>query len=89
MARFSKGTLDHDRDGKMGGSMKESDMTTPKKPAAKKASAHTAKTGMEPGADTAAAKKAAKDQFAEADAKANPDEQAFADLQVQRSVRGW
>lgn len=39
--RFSKGTTDHDGDGKMGGSLKETDMTkqpakaTAKKPAAK------------------------------------------------------
>jgi hypothetical protein len=91
MARFLKGTTDHDRDGKMGGSMKENDMTTTKKPVAKKASAHTPQTGMEPGPDAKAAKKAAKEQFAEADAKIalDPEAQALADLQVQRSVRGW
>lgn len=37
MARFSKGTTDHDGDGKMGGSLKETDMAkeTTKKTAAK------------------------------------------------------
>ena len=87
MPRFLKGTLDHDNDGKMGGSRKETDVSKAptKKP---KSSAHTAKTGMEPGADAETAKKAAKAQFAEADAKAQPD-QAHEDLQVQRSVRGW
>lgn len=90
MPRFLKGTTDHDGDGNMGGSNpKESDMATPKKPARKKASAHTPQTGMEPGPDAEAAKKAAKDQFSAADAKGVPDEQALADLQVQRSVRGW
>lgn len=58
-------------------------------PRRNKASAHTPQTGMEPGPDTEAAEKAAKDQFAEADAKGAPDAQAFEDLQVQRSVRGW
>jgi hypothetical protein len=90
VSRFRKGTLDHDGNGKPGGSMKETDMATTKKPAPrKKASAHTPQTGMEPGPDLKVAEKAAKDQFAEADAKAAPDEQALADLQVQRSVRGW
>ena len=37
MTRFSKGTLDHDSDGKMGGSRKASDMTK-KKYSSKKAS---------------------------------------------------
>jgi hypothetical protein len=59
----------------------------------KKSSAHTPQTGMEPGPDPKAAEQAVEDQFAEADAKADPslttDEQALADLQVQRSVRGW
>jgi hypothetical protein len=36
MTRFLKGTTDHDSDGKMGGSLKETDMAkTPKKAAAK------------------------------------------------------
>lgn len=56
---------------------------------AEEGSAHTSQTGMEPGPDTAAAAKAAKDQFAEADARGDPEAQAFEDLQVQRSVRGW
>lgn len=37
MSRFRKGTLDHDGDGKAGGSMKENDMVKPKKKAAPKA----------------------------------------------------
>lgn len=93
MARFRKGTTDHDGIGGMGGSMK-GDTTMAKKksaakPAAKKASAHTAQTGMEPGTEPEVAKKAVADKFAEADAKADPDEQKLADLQVMRSVRGW
>jgi hypothetical protein len=40
MTRFRKGTLDHDGNGKIGGSMKEADMTEPKK-TAKKAEAET------------------------------------------------
>jgi hypothetical protein len=35
MPRFKKGTTDHDGDGKMGGSMKETDMASTKKPASK------------------------------------------------------
>ena len=35
MSRFLKGTTDHDSDGKMGGSLKETDMATKKKTAAK------------------------------------------------------
>lgn len=35
MSRFRKGTLDHDGDGKTGGSMKESDVTKAKKTRAK------------------------------------------------------
>jgi len=89
--RFRKGTTDHDSDGKMGGSLKETDMATAKKTVRKKASAHTPQTGMEPGPDAEAAEKAVRDQFDKADAKANPGlgEQELADLQVQRSVRGW
>lgn len=53
MARFRKGTTDHDGDGRMGGSMKENDMPTkskaakaapkPKKTAAKEPAAHKAR----------------------------------------------
>jgi len=59
------------------------------KPAAKKAadtSAHTPQTGMEPGPDADAAKQATEAQFAEADAKAEPDIEA---LQVGLQVRGY
>jgi hypothetical protein len=35
MSRFLKGTTDHDSDGKMGGSLKETDMANTKKAAAK------------------------------------------------------
>jgi type II secretory pathway component HofQ len=42
MPRFLKGTTDHDSDGKMGGSLKETKMATTKKAAAKKPAAKPA-----------------------------------------------
>jgi hypothetical protein len=72
MTRFSKGTLDHDGDGRRGGSRK-GDNAMAKKPAKKV-------QRMTPADETAEAKKtlpakqeAAKDQFAEADAAAVGD----------------
>jgi hypothetical protein len=59
MTRFRKGTLDHDGTGKIGGSMKEADMTEPKK-TAKKAEAETP-------ADAAVAPRAARKQALEAE----------------------
>lgn len=80
MSRFSKGTTDHDNDGRMGGSRKgESAMAkaSSKKPAASKAAVKDKQAAVA-------------DQFAEADAKADPAaEVSEADLQVQRQVRGF
>lgn len=81
--RFRKGTTDHDGDGKMGGSMKETDMANaPKKAAAKPAqsktttkatdtaeSGHKAQNGMEPGLSPKEQRAALNAQFEAADEK--------------------
>jgi len=108
--RFRKGTLDHDGDGRMGGSMKESDMdkpteknalkdtakaveaTTPKEaPKAKdkpsRTSAHTAKSGMEPGAPPKERRAEINRQFDEADEKAKAA--IIDETQIGLQVRGY
>lgn len=86
MPRFSKGTMDHDGDGRRGGSMKgtgEMAKTPAKKPAPRKA----------PAPETSKAK--AEATFAEADAKGKPEtaeERAARELEEQRvgqQVRGY
>lgn len=102
VTRFSKGTTDHDGDGHMGGSRKEMDMS---KPTAKRASKPAAEaeapkvkldpqSGQEGAAESvkpaqAQRKAAVKAQFDEADAKADPAQQAIAEATLSRSVRGW
>lgn len=70
MGRFSKGTLDHDGDGRMGGSMKGNDMA--KAPAKKAEKPANTESGMEPGADTDALRAKLQAQFDKADAAGEP-----------------
>lgn len=85
MARFRKGTTDHDGDGRMGGSMKETDMAK-KNTAAKKAD-----EALATNAPKAEKKAAVEEQFAEADAKADPEltEDDIEAMQVGLQVRGY
>lgn len=99
MTRFRKGTTDHDNDGKMGGSLKETDMTTKKKADAEtKADSAPEEGGDTPLVEMEAAARAAADTpkqkraefnrlFAEADAEAQA---AITDeLQTGQQVRGY
>jgi hypothetical protein len=88
MSRFSKGTMDHDGDGRRGGSRKGTNMA--KKKTAKK-------TPEDFGAipDKAAKKSETEAQFAEADAKGRPETQEereareAEELRVGLQVRGY
>lgn len=98
MERFSKGTTDHDGDGRMGGSRKGRTMAKAAKKPTKAieeqrnvmATAPDPQSGMsqvkaeKPTAS--AAKKALEQQFAEADAKADP---AVAEASLSRAIRGY
>jgi hypothetical protein len=99
VTRFRKGTLDHDGNGRRGGSMKgDSEMA---KASTKKAAAkpRTAKKGMDPqsgmeaGPDPRDARRKADAMFAEADAKgdakADPSPEELEALRVQHQVRGF
>lgn len=96
MPRFSKGTTDHDKDGRMGGSLK-GDGTMARKPAAKKGAKAVTEANPAAASAPAESKSAAVDeQFAEADAKGEPklsDEEAeaqrVAELQAGQAVRGY
>jgi hypothetical protein len=88
MPRFHKGTLDHDLNGKMGGSLKETDMTkeTTKTPAKAETRTDAAESPRAARKEALAAEQervAAK--FKEADAKGDPSEDEI----VGRQVRGW
>lgn len=87
MPRFSKGTTDHDNDGRMGGSMKgDATMAKAKKAkAAPKEPSMDPQSGMAPGKDAKAAKADTEAMFAEADAKGDPSE----DERVGQQVRGY
>lgn len=76
MSRFRKGTTDHDGDGRMGGSLKENDMTkTPTK---------------KPSAKPAEEKKAESEQkFKEADKKGEPTQEEIDEATLGRSIRGY
>lgn len=100
MTRFRKGTTDHDSDGKMGGSLKETDMA--KKPTTKaakaeavKAAQNAAATAMDPqtGMDTVKAEKPTKAaierQFKEADAKGDPEQAARDEAMLGLQIRGY
>jgi hypothetical protein len=72
--RFSKGTTDHDNDGRMGGSLKgDGTMAAKKKPAAK-AAAETKPAANPVAAPRAARREALDAEFAKADAKGEPEE---------------
>lgn len=73
-SRFVKGTTDHDNDGNRGGSLPKGDdmAKETKKAPVKKA--------------VAARKAAVEEQFAEADAKADP---AVEEATLSRQIRGW
>jgi hypothetical protein len=79
MARFQKGTTDHDSDGRMGGSLK-GDVTMTKAPTPK------AKASTKP---TPADRAAVDAQFKEADAKGAPSEDDIAHATARRAVTGF
>lgn len=100
MPRFSKGTLDHDFDGKMGGSLKENDMTAPKKAPAKKPAAKADEPAVEqtsepveavpaetPGLSPKEQRAKLNEQFAAADAKGQAA--IIEETQVALGVRGY
>lgn len=98
MTRFSKGTTDHDGDGRMGGSRKGTNMakkSTTKRAAKLKGEGMDVQSGMDPGPDPKVQQKAAADKFAEADARGQPetDEEKAAweaeEARVGQQVRGY
>lgn len=102
MARFLKGTTDHDSDGKMGGSRKETDMTASKTKAAPAviktkdlpavspkadSSAHKVQAGMEPGPSPKEQRAKLNEQFEAADEKGKAA--IIEETQAGLGVRGY